>query len=199
NGAHTSSVIAHPGNAAPERVAADGVAIAHDPPRRSVVRERFNHLLCAAHAAVGWSVIARWTTRRRWWARRPKTNSTRPVRVGTVKKSIETRPPRDWSETCARFASAAGVVDAGVATPFAPRCRCRACAAGHESGVLPTADSPLPSPVRASEWTHRWSDVPDISAASVRSNADGAIRDASAQRYRAGRKPGRRASPATPG
>ena len=41
-------------------------------------------------AAVGCSVIAKWTTRRRSCASSRRTKSTRPVTVGTVKKSIDT-------------------------------------------------------------------------------------------------------------
>jgi hypothetical protein len=44
-------------------------------------------ICCAVQAAVGCSVIAKWTMRRRWCASSTRTKSTRPVTVGTVKKS----------------------------------------------------------------------------------------------------------------
>src|SRR5919198_6206041 len=46
---------------------------------------------CAVHAALGCSVMLKWMTRRRSWTRITRTNSTRNVTVGTVKKSRATR------------------------------------------------------------------------------------------------------------
>ena len=48
-----------------------------------------SRICCRVHAAVGWSVTFTWITRRRSCDRMRKTNSTRKVAVGTVKKSID--------------------------------------------------------------------------------------------------------------
>src|SRR6516225_7230351 len=48
-----------------------------------------SRICCRVHAAVGWSVTFTWTTRRRSWDRMTRTNRTRKVAVGTVKKSID--------------------------------------------------------------------------------------------------------------
>ena len=50
-------------------------------------REMRRETAATVHAAVGCSVTATCTTRRRSWARSTKTNSSRHVTVGTTKKS----------------------------------------------------------------------------------------------------------------
>jgi hypothetical protein len=65
--------------------------------------EKASRSCCAVQVAVGCAVTATWTTRRRWWASMTSTNKTRPVAVGTTKKSAamiwwhvirQERPPR---------------------------------------------------------------------------------------------------------
>jgi hypothetical protein len=47
------------------------------------------HTRCAVHASVGCAVTLKWTMRRRSCESITKTNNTRNVTVGTVKKSTE--------------------------------------------------------------------------------------------------------------
>ena len=51
-------------------------------------------ICCAVHAALGNSVMLKWTTRRRSRRKTKKTSRTRKVAVGTAKKSIEASAPR---------------------------------------------------------------------------------------------------------
>lgn len=82
---------AYAGHAAPERIAVDHVPVSHEPSRRGVIREGINNLL---RGAAGGRMVGNREVdaiRRRWCARSTKTKSARPVTVGTVKKSIDTR------------------------------------------------------------------------------------------------------------
>ena len=84
---------AHARHAALEGGAIDAITISVDPGRCRVVRKGVDHLLCGP-LGVRWAVMFRCTIRRRWWHRSTHTNSTRPVRVGTVKKSIDAADAR---------------------------------------------------------------------------------------------------------
>src|SRR5260370_11076742 len=65
----------------------DGISIAQQISRRLVPGKRFPHLL-HVHSSVGSSVTPKCTTRRRSCDSTTKTNRTRKVAVGTVKKSM---------------------------------------------------------------------------------------------------------------
>jgi hypothetical protein len=78
-------------DASAKGVPKDGIAIAEEI-RGAVSSGKVSTICWAVHAAVGCSVTLKWRTRRRWWARTTRTKSTRQRAVGTVKKSIETRP-----------------------------------------------------------------------------------------------------------
>jgi hypothetical protein len=81
---------AHAGDTAPEHVPVDGIAIPREPPRRGVVRKGLDDLL---RRPCGGGVFGdrQVDDSAGWWASSTSTNSTRPVSVGTVKKSIDTR------------------------------------------------------------------------------------------------------------
>ena len=79
---------AHAGDAAPEHVATDGVAIPQQPSRCRAVRERFNHLLRRPRSR-GMFRDVDIDDSAALLGEQDHTNSTWPVRVGTVKKSID--------------------------------------------------------------------------------------------------------------
>ena len=92
----------HAGDAAPEHIAVDGVAISEQPSRRRVLRKRFNHLLrrprrCGVFRDVEMNdsptLMAEQDQDEQHAAGEGGHGEevhTRPVRVGTVKKSIDT-------------------------------------------------------------------------------------------------------------
>jgi hypothetical protein len=79
----------HAGDATPERIAIDGVAIPQQPSRRRVVRKGFNHLLgCPRCRGMFRDVDVHNSPA--LMREQDQYEYTRPVRVGTVKKSIDT-------------------------------------------------------------------------------------------------------------
>ena len=78
----------HAGDSAPEHVAVDGVAIAQQPPRRRVLWKGFNHLLRRPHSRGMFRDVDMDDSPALMGEQ--DQYEQRPVRVGTVKKSIDT-------------------------------------------------------------------------------------------------------------
>ena len=71
----------HPRHAATKRVPVDAVSISSN--HRGVVSSgNASTTCCAAHSAVGCSVMLTWTMRRRWWACKTRTNTSGPSASG---------------------------------------------------------------------------------------------------------------------
>ena len=133
--------------------------------------------------------MLRCTMRRRWCASTISTNITRPVSVGTVKKSIDAADASDSSGMSYTFEETdVGTVPAG-ATTCVPRRQHGAYGARHEFGVRPTAGSPSPCHGRERRSVDPEVDGRPVGVSNVGSIGGGASRDATGQRCPAGRPP----------